>query len=84
MPPGPAYNWFCVANSALEVLNHAAKIKAAQLARSAVPVAGAAAFAGSQVLRGRGGGVGQQTGENSTQVRATCCLLSCRIAEVLV
>ena len=33
MPPGPAYNWFCVAYSALNVLSHAAHYRVAQAAR---------------------------------------------------
>ena len=31
MPPGPAFNWICVAHSALDILNHAARYRAAQL-----------------------------------------------------
>ncbi|OSD03787.1 hypothetical protein PYCCODRAFT_197409 [Trametes coccinea BRFM310] len=34
MPPGPAYNWLCVANSVCSILSHAAQIRAAQLARA--------------------------------------------------
>lgn len=30
MPPGPAYNWFCVLYSAAEILSHAARYRAAQ------------------------------------------------------
>ena len=35
MPPGPAYNWFCVAYSVLNILSHAAQYRAAQLAPKA-------------------------------------------------
>jgi len=31
MPPGPAYNWFCVLYSAGEILSHAARYRAAQV-----------------------------------------------------
>ena len=31
MPPGPAYNWFCVLYSAAEILSHAARYRAAQV-----------------------------------------------------
>lgn len=31
MPPGPAYNWFCVLSSFADVLSHAAKIRASQV-----------------------------------------------------
>lgn len=31
MPPGPAYNWYCVAHSVLDVLSQAARIRATQL-----------------------------------------------------
>jgi len=31
MPPGPAYNWFCVLHSAAEILSHAARYRAAQV-----------------------------------------------------
>ncbi|KAI0334215.1 ABC1-domain-containing protein [Cubamyces sp. BRFM 1775] len=34
MPPGPAYNWLCVASSVCNILSHAAHIRAAQLARA--------------------------------------------------
>ncbi|KAI0717669.1 ABC1 family-domain-containing protein [Cerioporus squamosus] len=34
MPPGPAYNWLCVAHSLYDILAHAAQIRAAQLARA--------------------------------------------------
>ncbi|TFK83858.1 ABC1-domain-containing protein [Polyporus arcularius HHB13444] len=34
MPPGPAYNWLCVAHSLCDILGHAAHIRAAQLART--------------------------------------------------
>ena len=30
MPPGPAYNWYCVANSVLDILSRTAQIRAAQ------------------------------------------------------
>lgn len=36
MPPGPAYNWFCVAYSVLNILSHAAHHRAAQLAQNTV------------------------------------------------
>lgn len=36
MPPGPAYNWLCVAHSVCDVLSHAAQIRVAQLARTGV------------------------------------------------
>lgn len=32
MPPGPLYNWLCVAHSVCDVLSHAAYIRAAQVA----------------------------------------------------
>lgn len=35
MPPGPAYNWFCVAYSALNILSHAAHYRAAQATQRA-------------------------------------------------
>ncbi|PPR00810.1 hypothetical protein CVT26_012451 [Gymnopilus dilepis] len=31
MPPGPAYNWFCVLYSTAEILSHAARYRATQL-----------------------------------------------------
>lgn len=31
MPPGPGYNWYCVAHSVLDVLSQAARIRATQL-----------------------------------------------------
>ncbi|THV05083.1 ABC1-domain-containing protein [Dendrothele bispora CBS 962.96] len=31
MPPGPAYNWFCVLSSTVDILSHAAKYRATQL-----------------------------------------------------
>ncbi len=34
MPPGPAYNWFCVAYSVLNILSHAAHHRAAQVAQN--------------------------------------------------
>ena len=34
MPPGPAYNWLCVASSVCDILSHSAQIRAAQLART--------------------------------------------------
>ncbi len=34
MPPGPAYNWLCVASSLVDILSHSAQIRAAQLARN--------------------------------------------------
>ncbi|KZT65109.1 hypothetical protein DAEQUDRAFT_560372 [Daedalea quercina L-15889] len=37
MPPGPFYNWLCVAHSVCDVLSHAAHIRAAQLASAANP-----------------------------------------------
>ncbi|KAF9476631.1 ABC1-domain-containing protein [Pholiota conissans] len=36
MPPGPAYNWLCVLNSTAEILSHAARYKAAQVAPSSL------------------------------------------------
>lgn len=36
MPPGPGYNWLCVLSSATDILTHAAKIRAAQLPRTAL------------------------------------------------
>ncbi|CAL1697726.1 unnamed protein product [Somion occarium] len=39
MPPGPAFNWFCVAHSVLDILSHAAQIKATQLAARTVVAA---------------------------------------------
>ncbi|KAH9919646.1 uncharacterized protein B0H18DRAFT_631210 [Fomitopsis serialis] len=35
MPPGPLYNWICVAHSVCDILSHAAQIRAAQLASAA-------------------------------------------------
>ncbi|KAK0480292.1 ABC1-domain-containing protein [Armillaria novae-zelandiae] len=32
MPPGPAYNWLCVLASAADILGHAARIRASQVA----------------------------------------------------
>jgi hypothetical protein len=32
MPPGPVYNWLCVVCSAADILSHAARIRASQLA----------------------------------------------------
>ncbi|KAK0235722.1 ABC1-domain-containing protein [Armillaria nabsnona] len=32
MPPGPAYNWLCVFSSAADILGHAARIRASQIA----------------------------------------------------
>ena len=43
MPPGPAYNWFCVAYSALNILSHAAHHRAAQLTQRAAARAATAA-----------------------------------------
>lgn len=34
MPPGPAYNWLCVASSLVDILSHSAQVRAAQLARN--------------------------------------------------
>ncbi|KAI0310776.1 hypothetical protein OF83DRAFT_1178206 [Amylostereum chailletii] len=34
MPPGPAFNWFSVAYSAVQILEHAAQYRAAQLTRT--------------------------------------------------
>ncbi|THH13313.1 hypothetical protein EW146_g6888 [Bondarzewia mesenterica] len=31
MPPGPVFNWLCVAHSAIDILEHAARYRAAQL-----------------------------------------------------
>ena len=41
MPPGPAYNWFCVAYSIYDILSHAAQIRAAQVTRAGGAVAAA-------------------------------------------
>lgn len=41
MPPGPAYNWFCVAHSIYDILSHAAQIRAAQVTRAGGAVAAA-------------------------------------------
>lgn len=35
MPPGPAYNFFCVLSSAADILGHAARIRAAQVTNNA-------------------------------------------------
>jgi hypothetical protein len=43
MPPGPAYNWFCVAYSALNILSHAAHYRAAQATQRAAVRAATAA-----------------------------------------
>ncbi|KAK0495330.1 ABC1-domain-containing protein [Armillaria luteobubalina] len=32
MPPGPAYNWLCVLSSAADILGHAARVRASQIA----------------------------------------------------
>lgn len=37
MPPGPGYNWLCVALSVADILSHAARIKAGQLASHVPP-----------------------------------------------
>uniref|UniRef100_A0A0W0F3K2 Putative ABC1-domain-containing protein n=1 Tax=Moniliophthora roreri TaxID=221103 RepID=A0A0W0F3K2_MONRR len=34
MPPGPAYNWFCVISSVADILSHAARYRAKQVSRS--------------------------------------------------
>lgn len=34
MPPGPAYNWLCVAHSVCQVLENAAQYRASQLVRT--------------------------------------------------
>ncbi|KAI0295114.1 hypothetical protein B0F90DRAFT_1752785, partial [Multifurca ochricompacta] len=34
MPPGPVFNWLTVAHSALEILDHALKYRAAQVTRA--------------------------------------------------
>ena len=39
MPPGPAYNWFCVAHSVFDILSHAAQIRATQVNRTGGAVA---------------------------------------------
>lgn len=31
MPPGPVFNWFCVAHSFVDILSHAVQIRAAQI-----------------------------------------------------
>lgn len=36
MPPGPAYNWLCVLHSTAEIISHAARYKAAQVAPNAL------------------------------------------------
>lgn len=38
MPPGPAYNWLCVACSAADIISRAARIRASQLAPRSSPV----------------------------------------------
>lgn len=38
MPPGPAYNWYVVAHSALDILSRAAQVRAAQAESQAVRV----------------------------------------------
>ncbi|PPR02529.1 hypothetical protein CVT24_001955 [Panaeolus cyanescens] len=38
MPPGPAYNWFCVLYSASEILANAARYRSAQIAGTGRPV----------------------------------------------
>ena len=43
MPPGPAYNWLCVAYSALNILSHAAHHRAAQVTQRAAARATTAA-----------------------------------------
>ncbi|CCM05951.1 uncharacterized protein FIBRA_08190 [Fibroporia radiculosa] len=35
MPPGPAFNWFCVAHSVVDILSNAAHIRASQLVATA-------------------------------------------------
>ena len=39
MPPGLAYNWFCVAHSVFDILSHAAQIRATQVNRAGGAVA---------------------------------------------
>jgi len=39
MPPGPAFNWFCVLYSAADILSHAARIRASQLSPTTSHVA---------------------------------------------
>ncbi|KAL4246721.1 protein kinase superfamily protein [Abortiporus biennis] len=39
MPPGPAFNWLCVATSVAEIVSNAAQIKASQLASRTIPLA---------------------------------------------
>ena len=39
MPPGPAYNWLCVLYSASEILGHAARYRASQVAPRATALA---------------------------------------------
>jgi hypothetical protein len=36
MPPGPAYNWLCVLHSTVEIISHAARYKATQVAPNAL------------------------------------------------
>nr|GAT44839.1 atypical/ABC1/ABC1-A protein kinase [Mycena chlorophos] len=43
MPPGPVFNWACVASSAADILIRAARIRAAQLAREGAVLENAAA-----------------------------------------
>ncbi|KAI0075169.1 ABC1-domain-containing protein [Panus rudis PR-1116 ss-1] len=38
MPPGPAFNWFCVAHSIVDILSHAGQIKAGQVASRTAPL----------------------------------------------
>jgi len=39
MPPGPAFNWFCVLYSAADILSHTARIRASQLSPTTSHVA---------------------------------------------
>ncbi|KAI0920278.1 hypothetical protein AcV5_010063 [Taiwanofungus camphoratus] len=38
MPPGPAFNWFCVAHSVVSVLSNAAHIRATQISARSAPL----------------------------------------------
>jgi hypothetical protein len=38
MPPGPAYNWFCVLHSVTEILGHAARYRGAHVPLKTTPL----------------------------------------------
>ncbi|KAK6977033.1 atypical kinase COQ8, mitochondrial [Favolaschia claudopus] len=40
MPPGPVYNWLCVASSACDILIHVARLRASQIASENTAVSG--------------------------------------------